>query len=55
MYFNKAFVLQTSLDDLYVRYELNGNETTIPTDYREKGYEPPSFGVHLKDQTINKK
>lgn len=85
------FVLQTSLDDFYVSYELNaytdkpgkmartysdlhaaiqdhfnkagveimsphygtlrdGNETTIPADYRPDGYIPPPFGIRLQDR-----
>jgi small-conductance mechanosensitive channel len=90
----KPFVLQTSLDDFYVSYELNaftqeankmaliysslhaniqdsfneanveimsphygahrdGNQTTIPSDYLSKDYQPPSFrlfGVNLFNQ-----
>jgi small-conductance mechanosensitive channel len=84
------FVLQTSLDDFYVSYEINaftkhpnqqpliysklhqniqdcfneagleimsshyttlrdGNRTTIPNDYLDKNYTPPSFNVSNKD------
>lgn len=84
----QPFVLQTSLDDYYVAYQINaytreatrqghiysqlhqniqnvcnergieilsphyraqrdGNETTIPKDYRAKDYKPPGFNVNL--------
>lgn len=92
----QPFVLQTSLDDYYVAYQINaytreasrqghvysqlhqniqnvcnergieilsphyraqrdGNETTIPKDYRAKDYKPPGFNVNLdKDESSEK-